>query len=264
MENKREFTMEKVFQPNQVEGRIYEMWEHSGAFQPVKDESRRPFVIVMPPPNITGQLHIGHALDEMPQDVLIRYHRMKGDPTLWVPGTDHAAIATEVKVVDALRKEGLTKQMVGREKFLERTWAWKKEYGGRIVKQLRKLGVSCDWTRERFTMDDGLSRAVRETFVRLYEKNLIYRGSRMINWCPCCETSLSDAEVEYEAKDGNFWHILYPVKETGELLELATTRPETMLGDTAVAINPEDPRYATPPWPSTRRTRATPTCTAAT
>ena len=244
MENKREFTMEKVFQPSQVEGRIYEMWENSGAFQPVKDESRRPFVIVMPPPNITGQLHIGHALDEMPQDVLIRYHRMKGDPTLWVPGTDHAAIATEVKVVDALRKEGLTKQMVGREKFLERTWAWKKEYGGRIVKQLRKLGVSCDWTRERFTMDDGLSRAVRETFVRLYEKDLIYRGSRMINWCPCCETSLSDAEVEYEAKDGHFWHILYPVKETGELLELATTRPETMLGDTAVAINPEDPRYA--------------------
>ncbi|MER2144190.1 MAG: class I tRNA ligase family protein, partial [Eubacteriales bacterium] len=220
------------------------MWEHSGAFKPVVDPEKKPFVIVMPPPNITGQLHIGHALDEMPQDVLIRYHRMKGDPTLWVPGTDHAAIATEVKVVDALRKEGLTKTQIGREAFLARTWEWKKEYGGRIVRQLRKLGVSCDWSRERFTMDEGLSRAVRETFVRLYEKGLIYQGSRMINWCPCCQTSLSDAEVEYEAKDGNFWHILYPVKETGELLELATTRPETMLGDTAVAINPEDERYA--------------------
>ena len=195
MKKQQEFNMEKVFQPNQVESRIYDKWEKSGAFKPVKDESKKPFVIVMPPPNITGQLHIGHALDEMPQDVLIRYHRMKGDPTLWVPGTDHAAIATEVKVVDALRKEGLTKQQIGREKFLERTWAWKKEYGGRIVRQLRKLGVSCDWTRERFTMDDGLSRAVRETFVRLYEKDLIYRGSRMINWCPCGETALSDAEV---------------------------------------------------------------------
>ena len=244
METKQEFTMEKVFQPNQVESRIYDMWEHSGAFRPVKDESKKPFVIVMPPPNITGQLHIGHALDEMPQDVLIRYHRMKGDPTLWVPGTDHAAIATEVRVLDALRKEGLTKDMIGREAFLKRTWDWKKEYGGRIVKQLRKLGVSCDWDRERFTMDEGLSRAVRETFVRLYEKDLIYRGYRMINWCPCCKSSLSDIEVEYETKDGHFWHILYPVKETGELLELATTRPETMLGDTAVAINPEDPRYA--------------------
>ena len=177
MEARKEFTMEKVFQPAQVEGRIYEMWERSGAFAPRKDESKKPFVIVMPPPNITGQLHIGHALDEMPQDVLIRYHRMKGDPTLWVPGTDHAAIATEVKVVDALRKEGLSKAKIGREAFLERTWAWKKEYGGRIVRQLRKLGMSCDWTRERFTMDEGLSRAVRETFVRLYEKNLIYRGS---------------------------------------------------------------------------------------
>ena len=243
MENQREFTMEKVFQPQQVEGRIYEMWENSGAFEPVKDPDKKPFTIVMPPPNITGQLHVGHALDEMPQDVLIRYHRMKGDPTLWVPGTDHAAIATEVKVVDALKKEGLSKHDIGREKFLERTWEWKKEYGGRIVKQLRKLGVSCDWKHERFTMDDGLSRAVRETFVNLYEKGLIYQGWRMINWCPCCQTSISDAEVEYEEQNGNFWHLLYQVKETGEMLELATTRPETMLGDTAVAINSEDERY---------------------
>ena len=244
VENQKSFTMDKVYQPRQIEERIYKMWEGSGAFAPVKDPDKKPFVIVMPPPNITGQLHIGHALDEMPQDVLIRYHRMKGDPTLWVPGTDHAAIATEVKVVDALKQEGLTKQDIGREKFLERTWQWKKEYGGRIVRQLRKLGVSCDWDRERFTMDEGLSRAVRETFVRLYEKDLIYRGSRMINWCPHCETSLSDAEVEYESQDGHFWHLLYPVKETGEMLELATTRPETMLGDTAVAINPDDERYS--------------------
>ena len=241
---KQEFTMEKVYQPQQIENRIYEKWESSGAFKPVENPDKKPFTIVMPPPNITGQLHVGHALDEMPQDVLIRYHRMKGDPTLWVPGTDHAAIATEVKVVNALAEEGLTKQDVGREKFLERTWEWKKEYGGRIVKQLRKLGVSCDWDRERFTMDDGLSRAVRETFVRLYEKGLIYQGWRMINWCPCCKTSISDAEVEYEEQKGSFWHLLYPVKETGEMLELATTRPETMLGDTAVAINAEDERYA--------------------
>ncbi len=241
---KQEFQMEKVYQPQQIETRIYEAWENSGAFKPVIDPDKKPFTIVMPPPNITGQLHVGHALDEMPQDVLIRYHRMKGDPTLWVPGTDHAAIATEVKVVEALAKEGVSKADLGREKFLERTWEWKKEYGGRIVKQLRKLGVSCDWSRERFTMDDGLSKAVRETFVRLYEKDLVYQGWRMINWCPCCQTSISDAEVEYEEQNGNFWHLKYPVKETGELLTLATTRPETMLGDTAVAINPEDERYA--------------------
>ena len=244
MENNTEFTMAKVYSPKDMEDRIYKMWEESGAFKPKMIKGKKPFTIVMPPPNITGQLHVGHALDEMPQDVLIRYHRMKGDPTLWVPGTDHAAIATEVKVVDALRKEGLTKQDLGREKFLDRVWDWKKEYGGRIVKQLRKLGVSCDWSRERFTMDEGLSRAVRETFVRLYEKDLIYQGWRMINWCPCCKTSLSDAEVEYEEQNGSFWHLLYPVKETGEMLELATTRPETMLGDTAVAINADDERYA--------------------
>ncbi|MBQ3668580.1 MAG: valine--tRNA ligase [Clostridia bacterium] len=243
MENKTEFTMAKVYSPKDMEERIYKMWEESGAFKPRMIKGKKPFTIVMPPPNITGQLHVGHALDEMPQDVLIRYHRMKGDPTLWVPGTDHAAIATEVKVVEALRKEGISKHELGREKFLERVWDWKKEYGGRIVRQLRKLGVSCDWSRERFTMDAGLSRAVRETFVRLYEKNLIYQGWRMINWCPCCNTSISDAEVEYEEQNGSFWHLLYPVKETGEMLELATTRPETMLGDTAVAINAEDERY---------------------
>ena len=198
----------------------------------------------MPPPNITGQLHMGHAMDNTLQDTLVRYHRMKGDATLWLPGTDHASIATEVKVVEKLRSEGLTKQKLGREEFLKRAWAWKNEYGGRITRQLRRMGASCDWSRERFTMDEGCSRAVREVFVRLYEKGLIYRGNRLVNWCPCCGTSISDAEVEYEEKDGNFWHLLYPVKETGEMLELATTRPETMLGDTAVAINPADPRYA--------------------
>ncbi|MBQ4452815.1 MAG: class I tRNA ligase family protein, partial [Clostridia bacterium] len=243
MEQQKQFEMAKVYAPREMEDRIYEMWEKSGAFKPKIDKSKKPFTIVMPPPNITGQLHVGHALDEMPQDVLIRYHRMKGDPTLWLPGTDHAAIATEVKVVEALRKEGLSKHDLGREAFIDRVWDWKKEYGGRIVKQLRKLGVSCDWSRECFTMDQGLSRAVRETFVRLYEKGLIYQGWRMINWCPCCQTSISDAEVEYEEQNGSFWHLLYPVKETGEMLELATTRPESMLGDTAVAINDEDERY---------------------
>ncbi len=242
MEAKHEFEMEKVFQPQQMEGRIYEMWENSGAFEPVKDPNKKPFTIVMPPPNITGQLHIGHALDEMPQDVLIRYHRMKGDPTLWVPGTDHAAIATEVKVVDALKKEGLTKKDLGREKFLERTWEWKREYGGRISRQLRRLGVSCDWKHERFTMDDGLSRAVRETFVNLYEKGLIYRGDRIINWCPCCQTALSDAEVEYVEQQSHLWHIRYPGPD-GHDVVVATTRPETMLGDTGVCVNPNDPRY---------------------
>ena len=241
MEN-QEFNMEKVYSPSQIEDRIYEKWESSGAFKPVIDPAKKPFTIVMPPPNITGQLHIGHALDEMPQDVLIRYHRMKGDPTLWVPGTDHAAIATEVKVVESLAKEGLTKYDIGREKFLERTWEWKKEYGGRIVRQLRKLGVSCDWSRERFTMDEGLYRAVRETFVRLYEKGLIYRGKRMINWCPACQSALSDAEVEYVEQQSFLWHIRYPGPD-GRDIVVATTRPETMLGDTAVCVNPKDERY---------------------
>ena len=237
----QEFKMDKVFSPQDVETRIYEKWEKSGAFKPVIDPDKKPFTIVMPPPNITGQLHVGHALDEMPQDVLIRYHRMKGDPTLWVPGTDHASIATEIKVVEALKAEGISKEDIGREGFLERAWAWKKEYGGRIVKQLRKLGVSCDWSRERFTMDEGLSRAVRETFVRLYEKGLIYRGARIINWCPTCKTALSDAEVEYVEQDSHLWHIRYPGAH-GDIV-VATTRPETMLGDTGVCVNPADERY---------------------
>ncbi len=236
--------MESRFNPQGIEAALYKEWEESGAFTARRVEGKKPFTIVMPPPNITGQLHMGHAMDNTLQDAAIRYHRMKGDPTLWLPGTDHAAIATEVKIVDAMRKEGLTKEMIGREAFLERAWAWKKEYGGRITTQLRRMGTSCDWSRERFTMDDGCSRAVREVFCRLYEKDLIYRGSRLVNWCPCCGTSISDAEVEYEEQDGHFWHLLYPVKETGELLELATTRPETMLGDTAVAVNEADERFA--------------------
>ncbi len=239
-----EFEMEKVYNPQAIEDKLYKMWEESGAFIAKREEGKKPFTIVMPPPNITGQLHMGHAMDCTLQDAPIRYHRMKGDPTLWLPGTDHAAIATEVKIVEAMAKEGLTKESLGREKFLERAWEWKKEYGGRIVNQQRRMGVSCDWSRERFTMDEGCPKAVRETFCRLYEKNLIYRGNRLINWCPDCQSAISDAEVEHKEMDGNFWHLLYPVKETGEMLELATTRPETMLGDTAVAINPNDPRYA--------------------
>ena len=236
--------MEKNFNPQALEGELYKAWEEAGAFTAHRVEGKKPFTIVMPPPNITGQLHMGHALDCTLQDAAIRYHRMKGDPTLWLPGTDHAAIATEVKIVAAMEKEGLTKESLGREGFLDRAWKWKEEYGGRIVHQQRRMGISCDWSRERFTMDEGCSKAVRETFCRLYEKGLIYRGARLVNWCPCCMSAISDAEVTYEEKQGNFWHLLYPVKETGEMLELATTRPETMLGDTAVAINPEDERYA--------------------
>ena len=236
--------MEKNFNPQALEGELYQAWEEAGAFTAHRVEGKKPFTIVMPPPNITGQLHMGHALDCTLQDAAIRYHRMKGDPTLWLPGTDHAAIATEVKIVAAMEKEGLTKESLGREGFLKRAWQWKEDYGGRIVHQQRRMGISCDWSRERFTMDEGCSKAVRETFCRLYEKGLIYRGARLVNWCPCCMSAISDAEVTYEEKQGNFWHLLYPVKETGELLELATTRPETMLGDTAVAINPEDERYA--------------------
>ena len=235
--------MEKVYNPQAIEGELYREWEESGAFTAHRVEGKKPFTIVMPPPNITGQLHMGHAMDCTQQDGLIRYHRMKGDPTLWLPGTDHAAIATEVKIVEAMAKEGLTKDSLGREGFLERAWQWKKEYGGRIVHQQRRMGVSCDWSRERFTMDEGCSRAVREIFCRLYEKKLLYRGNRLVNWCTDCQSAISDAEVEHKEMDGHFWHLLYPVKETGEMLELATTRPETMLGDTAVAINPEDPRY---------------------
>ena len=244
MEGSRGAEMETKFNPQAIEKEIYEAWENSGAFVAHREEGRKPFTIVMPPPNITGQLHMGHAMDCTLQDAAIRYHRMKGDPTLWLPGTDHAAIATEVKIIEAMEAEGLTKQSLGREKFLERAWAWKERYGNRITLQQRRMGASCDWSRERFTMDEGCSRAVREVFRSLYERGLIYRGTRLVNWCPCCGTSISDAEVEYADMDGNFWHILYPVKETGEMLELATTRPETMLGDTAVAINANDPRYA--------------------
>ena len=243
MENKAA-QMDKVYNPQAIEGELYKEWEETGAFVAHREEGKKPFTIVMPPPNITGQLHMGHAMDGVLQDSLTRYHRMKGDPTLWLPGTDHASIATEVKIVEAMRKEGLDKHDVGREEFLRRAWAWKNEYGGRIVRQTRRMGNSCDWSRERFTMDEGCSKAVTEVFNNLYEKGLIYRGNRMVNWCPCCNTSISDAEVEYQEQEGHFWHLLYTVKETGEQLELATTRPETMLGDTAVAINENDPRYA--------------------
>ena len=231
------------YDPKDVEERIYAEWLKNKYFHARREEGKKTYTIVIPPPNITGQLHMGHALDNTLQDILIRYHRMAGYDTLWLPGTDHASIATEAKIVEAMRKEGITKEDLGREKFLERAWAWKEQYGGRIIEQLKKMGSSCDWDRERFTLDEGCSRAVREVFVNLYNKDLIYRGNRMVNWCPHCNTSISDAEVEYEEKDGNFWHLLYPVKETGEKLELATTRPETMLGDTAVAINAEDERY---------------------
>ena len=243
MAENQEFTMEKVYNPQQIEDKLYKMWEDSGAFTAHRAEGKKPFTIVMPPPNITGQLHMGHAMDCLLQDAPIRYHRMKGDPTLWLPGTDHASIATEVKVVDAMAKEGLTKEMVGREGFLERAWAWKKEYGGRINRQQRRLGASCDWSRERFTMDEGCNEAVREVFVRLYEKGLIYRGNRIINWCPECQTALSDAEVEYEEQASHLWHIRYPGADGSEGVIVATTRPETMLGDTGVAVNPNDERY---------------------
>ncbi|MBO5649098.1 MAG: valine--tRNA ligase, partial [Clostridia bacterium] len=234
----------KTYAPAELEGRLYREWSENGYFTPDTKGDAPAYTIVIPPPNITGQLHMGHALDNTLQDILIRHKRMQGFCTLWVPGTDHASIATEVKIVEAMRKEGISKEDIGREGFLTRAWDWKAQYGGRIISQLKRLGSSCDWTRERFTMDEGCSKAVKEVFVRLYEQGLIYRGNRMINWCPCCSTSISDAEVEYEEQNGSFWHLLYPVKETGEMLELATTRPETMLGDTAVAINAEDPRYA--------------------
>ena len=235
--------METRFNPQAIEADLYKAWEESGAFVAHREEGKKPFTIVMPPPNITGQLHMGHAMDCILQDAPIRYHRMKGDPTLWLPGTDHAAIATEVKIVEAMRKEGLTKQSIGREAFLERAWNWKKEYGGRIVHQQRKMGVSCDWSRERFTMDEGCSKAVREVFVRLFEKGLIYRGQRMINWCPACRSALSDAEVEYKEQASHLWHIRYPGADGSEGVVVATTRPETMLGDTGVAVNPADERY---------------------
>ena len=233
----------KTYDPQEVEDRIYDFWLNGGYFHATVDPEKKPYTIVIPPPNITGQLHMGHAMDETLQDILIRWRRMQGYSALWLPGTDHASIATEAKIVEAMRQEGLTKEDLGREKFLERAWAWKEKYGGRIVEQLKKLGSSCDWERERFTMDEGCNKAVREVFVRLYNKGLIYRGERIINRCPHCKTSISDAEVEFAEKDGNFWHIRYPFKDGSGYLELATTRPETMLGDTAVAVHPDDPRY---------------------
>ena len=233
----------KSYQPKDFEDRIYQMWNDSGSFTPHVDSEKEPYTIVIPPPNITGQLHMGHALDETLQDILIRWKRMSGYSTLWLPGTDHASIATEAKIVEAMRKEGIKKEDIGREAFLERAWAWKKQYGGRIVEQLKKLGSSCDWTRERFTMDEGCSKAVKEVFIKYYQEGLIYRGERIINWCPKCLTSISDAEVEYEDQAGHFWHLRYPLKDGSGYLELATTRPETLLGDTAVAVNPNDERY---------------------
>ena len=235
----------KNFDPRSVEKRIYGTWREKGYFKPDDDRKKETFTIVIPPPNVTGQLHMGHALDETLQDILIRYKRMKGYAALWVPGTDHAGIATQIKVEENLRvNEGLTRYDLGRDKFLERVWAWKNKYGSRIIEQLETLGSSCDWDRLRFTMDDGLSAAVREVFTNLYEKGLIYRGYRIINWCPHCRTALSDAEVEYAEDPGHFWYIRYPVKDSDEFVTVATTRPETMLGDTAVAVNPEDDRYA--------------------
>lgn len=233
----------KAYEPREVEDRIYDFWLQGGYFHAEVDPEKKPYTIVIPPPNITGQLHMGHALDETIQDILIRFKRMQGYSALWLPGTDHASIATEAKIVEAMKKEGLTKEDVGREGFLERAWDWKAKFGGRIVEQLKKLGSSCDWERERFTLDEGCSEAVKEVFVRLYEKGLIYRGERIINWCPHCKTSISDAEVEFDEHDGNFWHLRYPLTDgTGEL-RLATTRPETLLGDTAVAVHPDDERY---------------------
>jgi len=242
--NKCSKELPKNYNPAEAEERIYKNWVEKGYFKPSEDRSKKPFTIVIPPPNVTGQLHMGHALDETLQDVLIRYKRMAGFNALWIPGTDHAGIATQIKVEENLRKEeGITRYDLGREKFLERVWDWKNQYGDRIVTQLKKLGTSCDWSRERFTMDEGCSKAVKEVFVNLYEKDLIYQGSRIINWCPNCATALSDAEVEYAEQEGHFWHIKYPIKDSDGYLTIATTRPETLLGDTAVAVHPDDERY---------------------
>ena len=233
----------KAYEPKEVEDRIYDFWMKGKYFHAEVDPKKKPYTIVIPPPNITGQLHLGHAMDETLQDTLIRWRRMQGYSALWLPGTDHASIATEAKIVEAMRKEGVTKEEIGREKFLERAWAWKDQYGGRIVEQLKKLGSSCDWDRLRFTMDEGCNKAVNHVFKKLYDKGLIYRGERIINWCPHCKTSISDAEVEFEEKEDSFWHLRYPLSDGTGYIELATTRPETMLGDTAVAVHPDDERY---------------------
>ena len=235
--------LSKTYNPKEIEDKLYQEWCDKNYFHAEIDADKTPFTIVMPPPNITGQLHMGHALDNTLQDILIRYKRMMGFSALWVPGTDHAAIATEVKIINRLKEEGVDKEELGREGFLEYAWKWKEEYGGAIENQLKKLGVSCDWSRNRFTMDEGCSRAVEDVFIKLYEKGYIYKGSRIINWCPICQTALSDAEVEHEEQEGNFWHLKYPVIGTDEFIVVATTRPETMLGDTAVAVHPEDERY---------------------
>ena len=235
--------LSKLYEPKEVEDKIYAYWLKNDCFKAVPDSKKKPYTIVIPPPNITGQLHMGHALDNTLQDILIRYKRMSGYCALWLPGTDHAAIATEAKIVAKMREEGITKEEIGREAFLERAWKWKEQYGGRIIEQLKKLGSSCDWSRERFTMDEGCSKAVKEAFVNYYNKGLIYRGERIINWCPKCKTSLSDAEVEYQDQAGHFWHLRYPLSDGSGYVELATTRPETLLGDTAIAVNPNDERY---------------------
>ena len=235
--------LEKNYNPSEIEGRLYQKWLDNKYFHAQVNKDKKPFTIVMPPPNITGQLHMGHALDNTLQDILIRFKRMQGYEALWVPGTDHASIATEAKIVEAMRKEGITKEEIGRDEFLKRAWDWKAEYGGRIVSQLKKIGSSADWDRERFTMDEGCSEAVKEVFVNLYNKGQIYKGERIINWCPKCLTSISDAEVEYEDQAGHFWHLRYPLSDGSGYIEMATTRPETMLGDTAVAVNPNDDRY---------------------
>ena len=235
--------LEKTYNPKEIEPKLYEKWCENKYFHAEVDRSKKPFTTVMPPPNITGKLHTGHAFDNTLQDILIRYKRMQGYNALWIPGTDHAAIATEVKVTEQLKAEGIDKKELGREKFLERTWQWKDEYAGTIEGQLKKLGVSCDWDRERFTMDEGCSKAVEEVFIKLYEEGYIYKGSRIVNWCPVCKTALSDAEVDHEEQAGHFWHIKYPIVGTDRFLEIATTRPETMLGDTAIAVHPDDERY---------------------
>ena len=235
--------LEKNYNPSEIEGRLYQKWLDNKYFHAEVNRDKKPFTIVMPPPNITGQLHMGHALDNTLQDILIRFKRMQGYEALWVPGTDHASIATEAKIVEAMRKEGVTKEELGRDAFLKRAWDWKAEYGGRIVSQLKKIGSSADWDRERFTMDEGCSKAVKEVFINLYNKGQIYKGERIINWCPKCLTSISDAEVEYEDQAGHFWHLRYPLSDGSGYIQMATTRPETMLGDTAVAVNPDDERY---------------------
>ena len=239
----RKHELEGKYEPSNFEEEIYKNWEEKGYFKPSDDRTKKPFTIVIPPPNITGKLHMGHALDNTIQDILIRYKRMQGFNSLWIPGTDHAAIATEAKIVEKMKEAGITKEDIGREAFLERAWDWKKVYGGTIVKQLKKLGSSCDWSRERFTMDEGLSNAVLDVFIKLYEKGLIYKGKKMINWCPTCNTSISDAEVEYEEEPTHLWHIRYKVKDEDRYVIVATTRPETMLGDTGVAVHPLDERY---------------------